>query len=260
VLFVVLCVACAGCSQETHKAQDELAAAGSALRQRDFMGAEQSFERYLRRNPQGGARWEAWHYLVHMALTVRHDRQSAIELLEAMRIEYADAPERLRQVIRQLGGLYKTSRQYNRAVALWTTLAEDAGALAEERAEAYRDMAEIHLRRLEFESAKEALEQCLQRRISGTLRGQCIYDRAQIFMAEDNIAEALVSLREVLALEDASDFLRSLSMFMLADALEQQGNFGDALQLFTQLRGSYPNTLVVEKRIGFLRQRMKTKK
>jgi tetratricopeptide (TPR) repeat protein len=254
---VCACLVCASCGrQETKQAPGDIAEARQALIQRDFTGAEKSFEQYLRRNHQGPDRWEAWNQLVGIALTVRQDNKAAIELLEAMRMEFTEDRERLRQVIRRLGSLYQGARRYNRAVALWMLLAEDEEALPEDRAAAYRDMAEIYLRRLEFELAKEALDQCLARPVSGILRGQCLYDRAQTFMAEDNMAEAIANLRAVLDQEGVSGPLRSLSMFMLADALEQQGDLGESLKIFEQLRGTYPNPKVMEQRIALLKKRM----
>ena len=261
VAVLMLCFFLFSCGPQGDKqAPDDITEARMALMQRDFIGAEKSFERYLRRSPQGENRWEAWNNLVDLALTVRHDRKSAIELLEAMHIEFAEDPIRSRAVARQLASLYLLSRKYDLAVSLLVRVAEDTKALPKERAEAYRDLAEIYMRRLEFELAKEALDQCLSQKIEGTLRGQCLYDRAQTYMAEENLDEAVANLRAVLVQEGLDQPLHSLSSFMLADVLEQQGNLKEALELFESLRATYPNTLVVEKRINFLKKKMKPKR
>ena len=261
VAVLVLCLFASSCGQQEGKqAPSDIAEARTALMQRDFIGAEKSFERYLRRSPQGENRWEAWNSLVDLALTVRHDRKSAIELLEAMHIEFAEQPVQSRVVTRRLASLYQLSRKYDLAMKLLVSVAEDRKASPEERAEAYKDLAEIYMRRLEFELAKEALDQCLAQKVSGTLHGQCLYDRAQAYMAEENLEEAVVNLRAVLEQQGVSPSLNSLSTFMLADALEQQGNTKEALELFEKLRDTYPNTLVVEKRITFLKNKSKTKR
>ncbi len=252
---MLLCLALAACLKEEKRARNDIEEARTALMQRDFISAEHAFERYLRRNPDGKSRWEAWNSLVDLALTVRHDRKAAIELLEAMRLEFGKEPGRSRLVVRQLGALYQLSRKYDQALTMWAIVAEDKAAPPEERAEAYRDQAEIYMRRLEFETAKEALNRCLAQNVTGTVRGQCLYDRAEAHMAEENLPEAIGNLRAVLAQEGVAAPLRSLSMFMLADALELQGNNKESLELFQRLLTTYPNPQVVEKRINALKKR-----
>jgi tetratricopeptide (TPR) repeat protein len=255
--FLLLSFVASGCGlRDGKEAGDDIAEARQALARRDFISAERSFEQYLRRNPEGSDRWEAWTKLVNMALTLRQDRKAAMELLEAMRIEFAGEPDRYRAVIRQLAPLYQASRKYNQALQFWIAVAEEKQSPPEERAAAYREMASIYLRRLEFELAKEALDQCLAQQVTGALRGQCIYDRAQTYMAEEKIPEAIVNLRAVLIEDGAPPQLRFLSMFMLADALEQQKEYQEALGLFQKLLEVYPNPLVVEKRLAFLKRKM----
>lgn len=255
LLGAALCAA--GCFDSGEEVTDDLVDARKAMMQRDFLEAEKSFERYLRRSPDGEERWEVWNNLTELALSVRNDRKAAVELLEAMLIEYADVPVRKREISVRLAELYRLSRKYERAVFLWSSVAEDPKADNVERARACRNLAHVYLRRLEFELAKESLGYCLALDIPDTVRAECLYDLAQTFMGMDELDNAIVQLRAVLALRNISQAARTLTIFMLADALDQKGKNDEAMELFTSISETYPNRKVVEQRIEFLEKKKK---
>ena len=254
-LLAVLCLSGLwSCTDAKTESPDDLTEARSALGKRNFLEAEKAFERYLRRDPDGAERWYVWQNLVEIALNVRNDRKGAIELLEAMLIEYDDNPEKRRNVRTRLAEHHRLSRNYERALTMWGAVADDATASSLEKAEAYRNIGGVYLRRLEFELSKEALGFCLTMRIPEHVRGQCLYDLAQTYMGMEEPENAINQLRGVLELQEIPDSLRSLTVFMLADALDQEGNSAEALKLFESIRTAYPNPRVVEKRITALRQ------
>ncbi len=252
--IALLCFALFACSNSKKEGPDDLGEARSALGKRNFLEAEKAFERYLRSNPEGVDRWYVWQNLVELSLNVRGDRKGAIELLEAMLVEYAATPDKERLVRMRLAEQYRLSRKYDRAVELWGLTAGDKGASSLEKAESYRNLAEVYLRRLEFELAKEALNMCIALAVPDPVRGQCLYDLAQTHMGTDESDEAVARLRAVLELKDIPAPLRGLTVFMLADALDQQGKSAEALALFESIRASYPNPQVVAKRIDALRK------
>jgi tetratricopeptide (TPR) repeat protein len=241
----------AGCFDEDER-HDDLTDAREYMRHRDFMEAEKSFERYLRRNPDGQERLEVWNNLVDLAINVRHDRNSAIELLEAMTIEYdVNSPER-RMVQERLAEEYEQTRNYVRAMELWVALEKNPGTSELKKADLYRNMARVYLRRLEFELAKESLSLCLTLNIPQSAKSECQYDLADAYMVMEITDEAIKELSSLLEQDGVDDDLRVLAIFMLADALEQQGKKLEALNLFEGIRFSYPNTSVIEARIEYL--------
>lgn len=237
--------------------RDDLAEAREYMRHRDFMEAEKFFERYLRRNPDGPHRWEAWNNLVDLALNVRHNRNSAVELLEAMTIEYENSPQERRMVQERLAEEYENMRRYERAMELWSALEKDKDTPALKKAEIYRNMARVYLRRLEFELARESLTLCMELDIAQSAKSECRYDLADAYMVMEYLDSGIAELRTLLQQDGVDDELRVLSIFMLADALEQQGNRAAALTLFESIRHSYPNLSVVEARIEYLKTRPK---
>lgn len=259
-LFVVLftfifALFLGGCLDAKQETADDLADARKAMLKREFLEAEKFFERYLRRSPEGEERWDVWNNLVALALSVRNDRKAATELLEAMLIEYEAEAEKRRAISMRLAELYRLSRKYGRAVFLWTSVAEDNQADGIERAEACRNLAHVYLRRLEFEMAKQSLGYCLALTIPNAVRAECLYDLAQTHMGMDELDNAVTQLRSVLALQDISESTRTLSIFMLADALDQQGENDESMRLFVGISNTYPNRRVVEQRIAFLEKK-----
>ena len=255
-----LCAMLAACLDVKKEAEDDdLVNARKAMMQREFLEAEKSFERYLRRNPEGAERWEVWNSLVDIALSVRNVRQGAIELLEAMLLEYEDDLAKKRNVSVRLAEQYRLVRNYDRAVFLWTSIAEDTKASNIDRAEACRNQASIYLRRLEFELAKQTLGNCLAFDIPIALRGQCLYDLAQTHVGMEELDNAITQLRVVLTLKDLPESMRTLTVFMLADAVEQQGKIDEATTLFTSISETYPNRKVVDERLQALRRKAAVK-
>ena len=227
--------------------------AHAALMQRDYIEAEKSCERYLRRSPEGVHRWDAWNRLLDIAVNVRHDRKAAMELLEAMLIEFAADTVKKRSIHMQLADMCRLERRYGRALALWTAVVDDKEAPVVERAEAYRRLGEVYLRRLEFELAKEALSYALALDIPAVLRGQCLYELAAVHAAMEEPGAAIKQLEAILALPEIPQAQHVLAAFTLADILEMRGQYAEALRLFTSIRTVYPNTLVVEQRIAYLK-------
>lgn len=253
LLGIVLGVS--GCFDSREAVPDDLAAARKAMTKRDFLEAEKFFERYLKRNPESEKRWEVWNGLVELALSVRNDRKAATELLEAMLIEYADSPAKKREISVRLAELHRLARNYERAVALWSSVAEDPNADSVERARACRYLAHVYLRRLEFEVAKESLSYCLALDVPDVVRAECLYDLAQTHAGMGEVDNAVEKLRAVLALSNIAKSTRTLTTFMLADALDQKGENEEALALFTSISEEYPNRKVVAQRIEFLKNK-----
>lgn len=256
-LLLFFALGLGGCFDTKPQVADDLADARAAMMKRDFLEAEKSFERYLRRSPEGAERWEVWNSLVEIAQSVRNDRKAAIELLEAMLIEFEADPAKKREISMRLAELHRLARRYERAVSLWSSVAEDDKADAVERARACRYLAHVYLRRLEFELSKESLGYCLALEIPDSVRAECLYDLAQTYVGMDELDNAINEFRNVLALKNIAESTRTLTIFMLADALEQKGQNAEALKLFETISDTYPNRKVVEQRIEFLEKKKK---
>lgn len=252
VALAVLCLLLftSGCKDQHASQRDELDDARVALAEKDYIEAEKCFERYLRRYPDGEERWAVWNHMVDLTLDVRQDERMALDMLEAMLIEFGNEPEKLRQVIVRLGEKYHESRRWEASARVWVRMLNDKGASHEEKALAYRRMASAYLRRLEFESAREALGYCLDLDISPESRSMCLYELADALIIMEELDEAEATLRKLLTQPVVSEYTRGLATFMLADVLEQRGKNAEAKVLFESVLNIYPNRKVVEARLS----------
>ncbi len=255
VVLVLLTLSCllfsaAGCKDQRGEQRDELEDARLALAAKDYIEAEKCFERYLRRYPDGEERWAVWNHMVDLTLDVRQDERMALDMLEAMLIEFSNEPEKQRQVIIRLGEKYHESRRWQSSARVWVRLLSDKGASQEEKALGYRRMASAYLRRLEFESAREALGYCLSLDISPESRSMCLYELADALIIMEELDEAEATLRTLLKQPVVSEYTKGLATFMLADVLEQRGKNDEARVLFESVLNIYPNRKVVEARLS----------
>lgn len=257
ILILLLALVLTGCFERGEKTPNDLAEAREYMLHRDFMEAEKSFERYLRGNPKGEERWAVWQSLVDLALNVRHDRNAAIELLRTMLQEFDPIPERRRVVQDMLAHQYELARNYDGSVELWGSMVKDADTPAIQKAEALRNLARVYLRRLEFEPARDVLTFCMELGITQSAKSDCQYDLADLYMIMEDMDAGIKELRNLLEQEGVDDEKRVLAIFMLADALEQQGNRDSALGLFESIRFVYPNQRAVEARIDYLKKSKK---
>lgn len=257
MLALLLAFGLFSCLESKEKTPNDLAEARNYMLHRDFMEAEKSFERYLRGNPDGEDRWEVWNNLVDLALNVRHDRNAAIELLRAMLQEFEADTERRRKVQDMLAHQYELARNFEGSVELWGSMVKDPATPSIQKAESLRNLARVYLRRLEFEPARDVLTFCMELDIPQSAKSDCQYDLADLYMIMEDMDAGIKELRNLLEQEGVDDDKRVLAIFMLADALEQQGNRDSALGLFESIRFVYPNARVVEARIDYLKKNKK---
>ena len=254
VVLLSLCLPMGGCQEEQQGSDDEIALAEAALRRRDAGDAEMYFERYLRKNPQGELRWHVWEQLLQISLELRQDRKTARDYLEIMLVEFANEPERRREIQLRLAGLCNEMRDYPRAGTLWEALAQDPGTPDKVKARVYRGLAHIYLGRLEFIAATETLKACLKLEVDTATKADCLYALGEAQALTEEFAAAESSLRGLLELPGITEERRVLAVFLLADVLEQQGRYDEAVKHFESIRATYPNEKVVEIRIAHLKK------
>ena len=256
ILGLILCLVpgLSSCTGEVEQRND-FKEGWNYLEKMDYLEAERSFERYLRHNPDGENRWEAWNQLVNMAVNIRSSRKSAIDLLEVMRIEYQNNPERLVIINNMLAGQYELAHMYPQALELWNEVVAAPQADVNMKAEIYRNLARLYLRRMEFSMTKEALAYCLELKgVNEKIASMCHYDLADAYLIMEDIDAGIKELNLLLEQENFDSDLRILAVFMLADAYEQKGEKARALSLFEGIRNSYPNSQVINARIEYLQK------
>lgn len=257
-LLGVLCLllSAAGCPLEGDGPKDDLSLARKAFAERDLGDAEMYFERYLRKNPEGDHRWEVWQQLLSISLDMRQDKATAAAYLEVMLIEYGADHARRWPLQMQLARLYGDLHNTARATGLWETLAQDSELPVEQMAVVYRELAKVYMGRLEFTPAVDAITMCLElKNTAPDTTADCYYYMSEIHIIMDALKDSEKSLRSLLALEGVSPEKKVIATFTLADVLEQQKKYTEAAELFDSIRETYPNTKVVEIRLGSLKSK-----
>lgn len=256
-LLLLLLVAGAGC--EKLPLTDDLQEAGTAIRDGDWGNAQKLLERCLSTVQDPEIRWEAWNRLLETSRHVQPGSRWIVDYLETMLIEFEDAPERSRDILRRLAEEHEQARRFEHAAETWTQLIETPGVPPEESLDIHLKLARIDLLLHRFEAAEEVLEACLELPVSSSRHAECLYDLADAAASRDKLEEAADLARQVMEIDGVSPELRARAGYILADVREQQGDFKGALELFETIQEDYPNKMVMEYRILTLKKRLKNK-
>lgn len=252
VLLALL--AAAGC--ENALVVDDLAEARSAISSHNWTLAERLLERYLRVQDDPDNRWEAWQSLIEATNSASPEPRATLEYLEAMLQEFADNDNRSKFILYRMGVLNETLRRNDRAADAWSTYITLEGLNPEEATEAHTRLAGIHFRARRYDVAENVLYSCLALEMPAQQHAQCMFDLADMNVAREQWEEATNLAMQILEI-DTDVNMKGLTMFLLAESLEQQNNLDEALRYFEAARSLYPNAMVVDKRIEFLKKKLK---
>ena len=256
VACLLLFAFCAACERVPLTIND-LDEAKAAISQRDWPRAERLLERYLRTEEVQQQRWEAWMLLVDIYHRVNLDPHGAVGQLEAMRQEFSQDADRKKLILARLGELHESLGHTGQAIAVWERYAELGSLTNQEAARVQRALGNLHFRQRRFDLAEEALRTCQALPVEEAFRAWCLYDLALANMAREELEDAHDQAIQVLSMQ-VDDQLRGLAGFLLADVLEQQGLRVEALSRFESVRGLYPNGMVIDNRIAYLKNALKT--
>jgi tetratricopeptide (TPR) repeat protein len=249
---LMLCAAC----DTAPLSENDLDAARAAGQRHDWPQAERLLERYLHGEESPERRWEAWMALVDIRNRIYPDQGGALGYLETMLQEFSHDVEKKKIVLTSLGKLHETLGHTAQALAVWMRLAELDNLTDREAADAQRRIGNLHFQQRRFDLAEEALQTCRALPVDESLRAWCLYDLALANTARDELGEAREQATRVLGMQ-VDDQLRGLAGFLLADVLEQLGLRAEALSRFESVRSLYPNEMVVDNRIAYLKKRLK---
>lgn len=158
---------------------------------------------------------------------------------------------------RQVADIYKNKlRDFPRAVAVYQQLlargVADSDRIQHEIADAYFRMNDFKQALLEYETLRSSYP-------DSPLQPEVRYRMAITLSLEGKGKEAEVMFREVISLWPQSPFALE-SKFSLATVLEERDELAEAMKVLEELKGSYPNTEMLERRLTQLRERLVNKK
>jgi len=161
------------------------------------------------------------------------------------------------QAQRQVAEIYKNKlRDYPRAVVVYQRLLErglaDSDRIQHEIADAYFRMNDFKQALLEYETLRSSYP-------DSPLQAEVRYRMGITLSLEGKGKEAEVVFREVISLWPKSPFALE-SKFSLATVLEERDELAAAMKVLEELKGSYPNTELLTRRLTQLRERLVNQK
>ena len=234
---------------------DYLVEARTAFANKEFLEAEKLYERYLRQMPEGEDRWEAWERVAYIAVNVRRDDGLAADILEAMALEYGDRPAQFQDVMVRLAEIYEGNFRWQRAQSAWQRLLATPDLEPERAVRAHLQLAQIYQRSADYVNVMTHLEACLALAPSSEARAEALYSLSMAYADQGEQKLAEEKLLELTTMPDAPNSIQVQGLFMLADLMEEQGKYKEALELFKSIETTYPNPQAVEVRIKGLEGR-----
>lgn len=253
LLFVMVIILISGCMQS--ETEDELSRARKAFINKEYIEAERFYQRYLRDNENGTERWKVWNRLVELTGIVRGNKNRAIQLLDAMLLEYSGDPVRYRQLLISKGNIFIEGGLWSEATTVWSQLLSAPEVTIHEEATAYANLGKAYLMRGDYELAVDAFKDCRELEYNNSEhKNFCIYNLAQAYAYLSNYIEAEQNLNNLLQYEDVEVTLMARAKLLLADIYEQQEKPLKAITLLQEIRDTYPNPRVVEFRLKNLQK------
>ena len=254
--FVLLFFCFLFCGCDNALLSDDLLLARRAIADRNWSLAERLLERYLAHEQDVDKRWEAWQELLVVTRSSSIKKRITLEILDSMLAEFADDDGRAKVVLESMGLITESLKNHGRAADVWSTYIGLGGLLPSELVEGYRHLATAQFAQRHFDAGEETLAQCMALPAADKEKLLCAYDLADYQMARQRPQEVSDLCQQILDSEPDKE-LRGMAGYLLGDALEQLGRQGEALHQFEFAKQDYPNPLVIENRIAYLRSVMK---
>ena len=251
--FVLL----AGCEKLT--LENDYDAARAAMQRYDFARAEKLLERYLQVEKNPDLRWNAWERLLEVSEQNDTTRRWMLGYLDSMLEEYANDLPRKRAVLYRLAAHYESTAQLDKAAQSLQQIIESLSDKPDEYAALARRLAHIYVNQQSLELAEETLLGCLGLKLSEVQQSECLYDLAYVNILAGKLGEAKNLLDQILDMDQGAPQIRTMAEFMVADMLEQEEKYPEALTAFEKIKNNYPNPQVVAIRIAYLQKKIKKK-
>jgi len=235
-------------------AEDPLDKASRAYDKGLYLEAETLYEEYLQKNPSDTRRWQAWNRLLDIVSIIRSDNEKAHMVLEAMSLEFASEPDKVRVVLVKKGDIFQTERRLDQAVETWQkaqrlqpgTAAADPCLLSLRFSAAFTTLGQYDL-------AQDALRECLGEAKEAACLTRCRFELAQTFVLQDNWPQAAEMLEQVTASGALSGDDRSAASYLLAEAYASQGQVEKARQILKSILTAHPNPKAVQTKLDQLK-------
>lgn len=252
-LFLIALLGLFGCGNGASPGEQDLKNARKSFDNGFFLEAEAGYERYLQLEPQGKHRKEAWSRLLDIALNIKADLDRSVALLEAMYLEQGADKAEASDIMYRLGELYQQLGKPEKALESYEKSLRLSQNLPERKVRAQLQLARLYRLRGSYDLVLETLDDCSRSATNTKQKARCLYELAQSYSFINSWAQVKKAVNQLLALEGASEELKAMGIFILADMYEHDHNYEKARELLLSIRDTYPNPLVIETRLDNLK-------
>lgn len=253
LLLLALVFLICGCQDDAIFGDNDLVMAKKAYGERNLPLAERLLERYLREEQNSELRWEAWNLLLNAMNANNQEARASLECLEAMLVEYEQDDVKLAEILAKMGKFNEDLHHYDRAANAWSAYAGLGGLDDSERMEGLRRLAAVEFSQRHFDAGEECLQQCLALPLPERDKAWCMLDLADVNMARERWQEVADLCQQILDAQPDRQ-IAGMAGYLRGDALEQMGQYKQALRQFEEARDYYPNPAVMDNRIANLKK------
>ncbi len=227
------------CSNEL-STQDDFSLAKQAMESREWFYAERLLERYLNTAQDPQKRWEAWKALIATSKRIG-SRFGVMRLYyDNMLLEFSEDEAKKKFILYEFANLLGENNDKEAALDMWTLYLGLNNLEPLEAFKATKNTLDLYLQTAQFDSAENALYNCLGMEIPSQDSAMCLYDLADLKAGSELLKEATDLATRVLEVE-AYAITHGQAAFLLGDIAQSQGEYEKALEFFEKAIDFYPN-------------------
>ncbi len=250
VLLVLLTIAC-GCS--SYRANDTFEAAERSLAEGNYAEAIDGYNKVISGFPGTPLAARSQYRIATVYNQMMRDRPRALEAYTTVRYMYPKSPE-ARLAAADMAGIYSLEGDHKKAIEEYQALldAPPDQSLKYRRliAGEYVKMNDFRQARIEYEELAASSD------LPPELLPRILFDKAGTYYMAGESGKAIDAFDEVIR-KYPSDPVALEARFGKGNALAEAGRVSEALAVMKGLKGEYPNEWVLEKRIEWLKNRLK---
>jgi tetratricopeptide (TPR) repeat protein len=240
------------CSNQSSPGREDIDQAREAYSKGFYLEAEKDYERYLQVEPQGEFRKEAWDRLSEISVTIKGDYDRAVVLLEAMYLELSANNDEAWKIMFQLGEIFEELGNQQKAIESFEKCYIHAADSPDNMYKTQLRMARLYRSMGNYDLVTITLEGCAASDIDSEYKARCLYELAQSYTFISSWNQAKRPLEMLFELEDVSEEIKAMAVFLLADIYENERDYAKTRELLESILTTYPNPKVIESRLANL--------
>ena len=233
--------------------EDTFNNAERAFARGEYHQAAKLYQSYVQKKPTGKKRWEAWQRLIVIARDISNDPSTAIELLEAIYLEFKADPQKAFAICTQQIELYKTTRNLDQALTTIDATLNIQDLSTPQRWNLRFTQGSLALRLHQYARAQASFTAAMDHVFDAESRGKTLYATGRTLIYRHKYDQARQILQQAFT-EVVPGPTWSRIGFSLAEIAEHEQNYEEGVQILKKIRDHYPNPKALDIRLRSLQR------